>query len=293
MYRATLLNYFSFMLLTLTMLTLASCSSDFDFPTDEEPESGKAIEFTITPYETEKFKSAASDAFSQLSLALLPTSGSNSPVTITQNDSDKNLGTISATIPFGEYELVIVGHNGDGEALVAKADSVVFPANKITDTFCHYQVLNVTKESASDLAIELKRCVAKMEIVNTDAIPAWAAKIETRAKGGGMSLNPKTGLATCPAVQEKASDIPQSYIGKTEKRFSTYSFLTDEETDMEFNITFFDSEGNAKIVHSFTEVPMRVNQITRYTGELFSTSAEVKSGITADTAWGETKEYTF
>jgi hypothetical protein len=151
----------------------------------------------------------------------------------------------------------------------------------------------VSKETTSALNIELKRCVAKFEVFATDAIPEWIAQMHVVAEGGGVVLNAKTGLAAKDAVQDKRLDIPASFIGKTGKYFSTYTFLPSEEANMSFTLSAIDTEGNTRLAHEFTDAPMTVNQITRYTGELFCTSVHTGGNITADTEWTATNEFTF
>ena len=287
----------STLLLLLTMLVpLVSCSSEVIADFEEEVDKGKTsknIKFSISPYETGKFRSAAADAFSQLSFVLFPIDGEASQIEVTQAEGDENFGTVSADIPFGNYELVIVGHNCADAATVVSPDSIAFPQGKITDTFCHYQTLEVSKETTRALNIELKRCVAKFEVFATDAIPEWIAQMHVVAEGGGVVLNAKTGLAAKDAVQDKRLDIPASFIGKTGKYFSTYTFLPTEEANMSFTLSAIDAEGNTRLAHEFTDAPMTVNQITRYTGELFCTSVHTGGNITADTEWTATNEFTF
>jgi hypothetical protein len=224
---------------------------------------------------------------------LFPIDGEASHIEVIQSEGDENFGTVSADIPFGNYELVIVGHNCADAATVVSPDSIAFPQGKITDTFCHYQTLEVSKETTSALNIELKRCVAKFEVFATDAIPEWIAQMHVVAEGGGVVLNAKTGLAAKDAVQDKRLDIPASFIGKTGKYFSTYTFLPSEEANMSFTLSAIDTEGNTRLAHEFTDAPMTVNQITRYTGELFCTSVHTGGNITADTEWTATNEFTF
>ena len=287
----------STLLFLLTILfPLVSCSSvviaDFEEEGDKE-ETSKTSMFSISHYETGKFRTAAAEAFSQLSFVLFPIDGEASRIEVTQAEGDENFGTVSADIPFGNYELVIMGHNCADAATVVTADSITFPQGKITDTFCHYQTLEVLKETTSALNIELKRCVAKFEVFATDAIPEWIAQMHVVAEGGGVVLNAKTGLAAKDAVQDKRLDIPASFIGKTGKYFSTYTFLPSEEANMSFTLSAIDAEGNTRLTHEFSDAPMTVNQITRYTGELFSTSVHTGGNITADTEWTATNEYTF
>lgn len=286
----------STLLFLLTMLIpLASCSSDIiaDYNEDEEGKTSKTIKFSILPYDTGKFRSAAADAFSQLSFVLFHIDGEASPIEVVQSENDKDFGTVSTEIPFGNYELVIVGHNCEDAAKVASPDSIAFPQDKITDTFSHYQTLEVTKSTKSMQSIELKRCVAKLEVVATDAIPEWMAQMHVVAEGGGVVLNARTGLAAKDVIQDKRSDIPASFTGKTGKYFSTYAFLPNEQTDMTFTLNAIDTEGSVRLTHEFADAPMTVNQITRYTGELFSTSVQASGNITADTEWDATNEYTF
>ena len=282
------------LLLTLTaLMPLASCSSDLTSETDFQKDATRTIQFAISPYESAAFRSAASEAFSQLSFALFPTNDTIASIEVVQDEADNDFGTISAEIPFGSYELVIVGHNGESAATIASTERVEFPNNRVTDSFCHYQTLSISESTPAVLSIELKRCVAKFEAVATDAIPEWATKMNFVATGGGVALNAKTGLACEVSTQDKTSNIPASFAGKTGKFFSLYSFLPAKDAAMSITLNAIDANGNTRLTHTFTDVPMAVNQITRYTGELFRTSVNANGSITADTEWNAVNEYTF
>lgn len=278
--------------LLLVLLPLLTCCSKTEANFESTTEKEKTISFSISSYETEKMRAAASEAFSQLSFVLIPSNGTDT-IVVEQEKSDKNFASISATVPFGTYELVIVGHNCATPAIIASPDSIAFPQDKITDTFCHYQTLEVGKSTSGALDIELKRCVAKMEVVATDAVPEWVAKVNCVSTGGGVVLNAITGLAAYESVQSKTLYMPESWIGDKNKVFSTYTFLTAEQNDMTFTLDIIDADEDTEVSLTLADAPMAVNQITRYTGELFNTSVQASGSITADTEWDEVNEYMF
>lgn len=277
-----------------TILLLCSCSSDIIAEhADAGSKAKKDIKFVISPYETELMRASTSEAFTRLSFVLFPTIPGDT-IVVEQEKNDGNFATVSAAVPFGTYELVVVGHNGSENAIVESAENISFQDNKITDTFCHYQTVEITSETSSTMEIKLKRSVAKMEVKVTDALPEWLAKVQIIATGGGVALNPKTGLAAAEAVQNKTSEIKDIWLGTKFCTFSTYTFLpSDGEVNMSFTVNAIDGTGETILSRLFDNVPMTVNQITRYTGEFFNSSSEVGGKITADAAWEEENEYSF
>lgn len=69
----------------------------------------------------------------------------------------------------GKYAVLVVAHNGDGNATLSNPEKVTFKNNKITDTFYYYKVIDVEEDSNFDMT--MKRVVAKFRLVVKDPTP--------------------------------------------------------------------------------------------------------------------------
>ena len=80
--------------------------------------------------------------------------------TLNQTTDDESFGKITKNLTKGKYAVLVVAHNGDGNATLSNPEKVTFKDNKITDTFYYYKVIDVEEDSNFDMT--MKRVVAKL-----------------------------------------------------------------------------------------------------------------------------------
>ena len=80
--------------------------------------------------------------------------------TLNQTTDDESFGKITMNLTKGKYAVLVVAHNGDGNATLSNPEKVTFKDNKITDTFNYYKVIDVEEDRNFDMT--MKRVVAKL-----------------------------------------------------------------------------------------------------------------------------------
>lgn len=265
----------SFLMLMISLAT--SCSSDQDIVFDNEDIQMATLSLNVSQFEKSSFDAetraevAASKVVSRLSLVLF--SSDNTAVVDTvkarKNTDDADFGKFELKIPYGTYTMVIIGHNNNGDEVTVTPSSVTFSSNTVSDTFYAYQTITVSKDSQKTMNVVLNRAVARFRIIPTDAFPANIKDVTFKIEGGGVTLNPSTGLTTSKEVQNKTITAT-SVAGKT-SFVNTYAFMssTDEES-FTITVTAHDTDGNVINTRTFTNVKMQRNYSTNYTGSFFS-----------------------
>lgn len=196
--------------------------------------------------------------------------------------TDENFGTVSYKTTHGSNQFLFIGYNSESP-MTFDTETKTASFDKISDTFSYCLNLDVDDNTNSAQAVQLVRRVAKFELVATDPIPSNAATMEFTIDGGCSSLNAVTGKGVNIYTQHKVINIPSSNIGKKNCTFSAYVFSASGSATINVNAVMKDSSGNVLVSHTFTDVDLSVNQITRYTGELFAN--DITTTVTVSTDW--------
>lgn len=265
------------------IMLLASNCQQVTLP---ENSNSKEIKFQVTKQEKVSMRAALTDACKRLSYYRYT---NDIPATATHQTSDQDgYGIITDELTLGEHELYFVGYNSE-DACNMEEENVTF--SKIGDTFSYYTTITVNEETAETQSISMPRRVAKFELVATDALPSNLSVMEMVITGASTVLDAKTGKGGTKTVQTKTINVPASNLGKTDCTFSAYVFLSGDETGITISSTAKDASGNIIISHTFDNVKMQTNYITRYKGTFFVKSHE--SNIRVDSEWNDIieKEY--
>ena len=264
----------------LTALVMVGCRADHS-----EPIQGSK-EMTFRVYEQEEMTRAALE-YACSNLNYYRYVGGELANSIVQTSADEDFGTITDKMDYGTHELYFVGHKAGS---VTMTDGVA-TFDKVNDTFSYYASVVVNEDSDPSMAISMPRRVAKFELVASDALPENLKTVVVTINGGATALNVKTGIGAAVATQTKTISVPASNIGKTGCSFVAYVFLPDGVDKTDINYTFKDDKGNTISEHTFEDVPMQVNYITRYTGNAFS--GDFAGEITAQSEWAGENDFTF
>ena len=207
-----------------------------------------------------------------------------------QVNTDKDFGNIVHPIEQGKNEFIFIGYNSDNP-LTFSTEIKTASFEKIGDTFSYCLSMDVNENTQSNQTIQLIRRVAKFELVAKDAIPENSASMDISISGGCTAINAATGAGNNAAVQQKTITIPPGNIGKMNCTFSSYMFLPAKNGIVTVNVAMKDNAGNIIAQHTFTHVEVAVNQITRYTGVLFTN--DFSTDITIDNDWENVVENEF
>ncbi len=278
----------------LMAMTITSCSQEQVI----NQEMGEAqLTFNVSPYEKMPMDAdtravAAKDAVTHLSLGLFQ--GENAVVSENQTyggSSDTSFGTFQMTVPYGTYQLVVVGHKGSADATITSPTNISFPNNELTDTYYYYETITVTKDSEKNLSIVLQHAVARFKLITTDAFPTTIKEITFKIEGGGLVLNATNGTAASKTTQTKTYTVT-SYAGKTVPFVQVYSILSSaNEEALNITVTAKDTDGNTLAERLFENVPMQRGYSTTYRGYFFSNQGAWT--VTVDDAYTEKDETAF
>lgn len=206
-----------------------------------------------------------------------------------QELGDEGFGEGRFTLPLGTYRLVIVAHSSDGNPSVNKRtenkhESVSFTnAKGYTDTFFASQDL-VVGDSAINLDIQLKRIVALVKFINSDAVPEKADSIRFYYEGGSGSIDALTGYGNVKSKQI-------TWFDKSESPFEIYTIPWMDNDYLEVTVGAY--QGLDLLTSTVIDsIPIRRNCITTCRGNIFDGKVTKASfTITVNDAWGTPIDY--
>lgn len=257
-------------------------------------EDGVSISFTIANIEQVAFN----DGVTQTRAAAITSLCSRITFAFFQNDekikqvsqkaSDNGFGSLTVSLPSGKYKFVVLAHNGTDNPTVTSLDKITFGNNgKLADTFYYYGELDATE--SKDVNLSLKRVVAMVRFIITDAVPADVKKMKLEYTGGSSSLNSTTGLGCVKSQQEETFTVEEAaHTGQSQYEIYTIPHATDGTLKLTVKALMNDDEEYKK--QTFEEVPVTINKITKYTGKFFENTqkpGEVKISLQADDEWTE------
>lgn len=269
------------LLLCCAACILAACVNSI---ADEQTNETKEISFTV-----ESRQPMTRTALTEVcnTLHYYRVTGNQTARQLTQNSEDNDFGTLTDELPYGTHSLYFIGHKGE----MGQFDGGVASFNKVSDTFSHYMQLTVDKDTEPTQSIELLRRVAKFELVAKDALPEELKSVEITITGASTKLDVATGKGSQAVTQQKSITVPEYNIGKTGCTFAAYAFLLDDTATLTVNVTAKDATGNTIVSHTFNDVVMETDYITRYTGSLFGDG--FTTSITAKGEWSGTNSNEF
>lgn len=186
----------------------------------------------------------------------------------TQTSVDADFGSLSCQLQEGVYTVVAVGHSSVKSATIKSPQMVQFTASdgeKLTDTFCVCQQIEVDGESPFSQTLAMQRVCAMVQFLMTDEeIPETFVKLTIAYTGGSANFNPSTLEGSTKSSQSESrlrSDIP-AY------RIFTFPYKAVSGT-LKMTVTAYDNDGNTLRQRVFENVPVTRNRITTYQGQFF------------------------
>lgn len=234
-------------------------------------------------------RAVASDVCARLNFAIYNTEGTRIKQ-INQKIGDSEFGTASFQLIPGTYRMVALAHSSNGNPTMTNPGKIQFnKTTGYTDTFLYSNEITIDEE-ALNLSLTLNRIVALCRFVINDAIPSSIAKIEFKYTGGSGTFDAATGLASTNGTQTVDFEVHE---GNTQTQYDLYTFLHDLTGTIHLKVTAMDANNNEIQKREF-DIPLKQNQITRFTGTFFSdesipTSRSTDVSVTINTKWsGET-----
>lgn len=279
-------------LATLLALAMVSCqrlaSEDPELPSGEKSMVRfKVSQFEPLPFSTAQSRSqSVSELCKQIDLAVFQ--GGVRTVKTTQKAGDKDFGTLSVALAPGTYKVVIVAHNQDKTPTMTNAEKITFSGD-LSDTFSWSDDITVGEGNGLDVDVSMHRVVAMVRFVTTDKVPDNISTLQFYYTGGSSTLDGLTGNGCVNSRQTVKIAITDDMKGKTAK-FEIYTFPKSDSKELKIEVTGLGPTGEAVYSHTFGNVPVSRNQITQFTGALFSDNpvtgdTSSKFMLTTDDEW--------
>lgn len=185
----------------------------------------------------------------------------------TQTKDDDDFGTMAVELADGIYTIVAVAHSSARSATIKSPEVVQFTAQdgeKLTDTFCHVSVVEVSGESHS-FTLPMYRAVAMVQLHLTDeTLPSELWYIRAEYTGGSVNVNPTTlqGITKSNQSERRIKNDLRLH------QFYTFPYMSESGT-LKMTISATTSDGTVLRQRTFDAVPVKRNRITTYEGKLF------------------------
>lgn len=259
------------------MLCCTACSND---GSEKEPEEGeKTISFEVVNYQQVSLddvtRATDATALAHLDMAIYD-AATNALVSQTQTaKGESGYGQFSATLAYGQYTVVFLGYEGTRTANMSDPTAIIFGTGYIPNMFYKTMQLTVSPSSNATEEIVLKRGVAAFALKHSGYIPNTLNNISIKAIGGGYLFNALTGYASETKDNTLSHDMTP-IVGGTSFTITRFTFLPAETATMTFTAVAKDADGNELQTRTFTDVPMKINQRTTYTGQFFGSGTNVQ-----------------
>lgn len=259
----------------MLMMGVVSCEK-VDIPqmnANSVQEDGVSVRLSISSIEQVSFDvrksntraSGIADYCGRITFAFFQ--GAEKVKMISQKASDSDFGMLQTTLPAGKYELVVIAHNGNGNPSVTSAEEIYFDSKvTMSDTFYYYGELDASKPQ--DLNIALMRVVAMVRFVIADNVPMGVRKMKFYYTGGSSTFNAVTGYGSKNSRQTEYRDVEEA-AHTSESYYDIYTFPHENEDVLTLTVTALNADETTYKEQKFENIPVKINQITKYTGTFF------------------------
>lgn len=275
---------------------LSSCEKAFVENSGEESGEGKRIVLHLDMYDQlsfdDEYSTRAVTTMDKVCtrINMVVFQGDTKVKTINQTIDNDDFGKLSFVLPQGEYEVVIIAHNGNGAATIT-SEKVTFPNNKVTDTF--YTYLKLTVEESAEYTLQLKRAVAMFRLNIEDVIPDKVKQMKFYYTGGSSTFNAKTGYGCVNSKQTELRDVNDVIRSTNPASFEVYTFPHAERGELKMTVSALNASSEVIVEKIFEKVPVAINQITQYAGHFFSSSPDdgtIEFVLHTDNSWQQIEQ---
>ena len=248
--------------------------------TDGKPVVGKRFTFTVKGDFSSEWKPVtrgylAADGKDMTDLWVLDYVDGSLVQQLHQGDNTaENFGKPQMTLSYGSHHIYFVASRGAEPVLNTNNATITW--SSVRDTFWKDYEVNVVSTSNGNRAVTLDRVVTKLVLSFTDAISANAKTIEFTPATWYYGLNYQTGEPTTATVsQTNVMTIPDGYAGRDDVSLSYFSISSSSEWSTDVTVQSKDQNGNVIGQGVLSDVPMKRNRQTEYSGPLFSAGGEM------------------
>lgn len=198
-----------------------------------------------------------------------------------QTSDQEDFGTPTLNLSVGSHHVYFIASRGQDATIDTDAHTIAFA--RVLDTFYYDLALDVTATSSGSRNVTLERCVTKFSAVITDAIPEGAATFNMTPAQWYYGWDYVAGTpTTATASQTITINIPSSEIGATNERLSIFGFSAATEWMTDIAINCKKGDGTILGTATISDVPVKQNRITTFSGPLFSANGLTSVSLSSD-----------
>lgn len=200
-----------------------------------------------------------------------------------QTTSDESWGQPQMSLALGTHHIYFVASRGVTPTVNTTARTITW--SSVRDTYWKDYEVTVVNTSNGNRAVTLDRVVAKLKLTINDEIPAGASTLTCTPASWHYGLNYTTG-APIAATNDQAItiNVPTSYVGTVgQLSASFFTFSGADEWTTNVSLAVKDGNSNALGSVAISDVPLKRNRSTEYSGNLFSSGGNMTVSI--DDSW--------
>ncbi len=187
-----------------------------------------------------------------------------------QDKADEGYGQFSARLSYGKYHIVFLGYDTNRTIHMEAPKRIYWDNHTVTNTFHHCLTLDVNEETASAHSIVLKRVVGRFSLRVQGNVPETLSQFRVQMQNGFYSLDATTGLGNSGDERDYTFTGHNKHSADETFDIDFYAFLPQESCTATITVQAQDADGNTLRERTFADVPMKQNQLTRYTGDFFA-----------------------
>ena len=266
----------------LILPTMFSCNREDDEPLRESPAQRDTMQQMVIHFEFPMAVSVqpmtrATLADAQLTdLWLFDYMNGSLVNTIHQTSDDVNFGSIALNTDYGDHNLYFVASRGTSPTV--NGTTIVW--SRPSDTFWSSMSLTVVPGMSATQSVTLSRVVTRLRISVTDEVPATLSKFSIIPAHWYYGLDYTTGEPTDDHQTARTIEVPSSYINTTgQLAMSIYGLCSATEYTTDITVSALASDESTIASLTLSDVPLRRNRITSYTGQLFGHANAVSVSV--------------
>lgn len=266
--------------LILPMIS-TSCNREDDEPLSQEPAAKDSmqqmtIHFTFPMAVSMQPMTRATLSDAQLTdLWLFDYMNGSLANTIHQTSDDVNFGAIALNADYGEHNIYFVASRGTTPTV--SGTTIVW--ERPSDTFWQSMSLTVTPGMSATQSVTLSRVVTRLRISVTDEVPATLSKFSITPAHWYYGLDYTTGEPTDDQQTARTVEVPSSYVGTTGQLAMSIYGLCSSDYTTDITVSALASDESTIASLTLSDVPLRRNRITSYTGQLFGHANAVSVSV--------------
>ena len=241
----------------------------------------RGFDFSTEPFAETRALEADGKTMTDLWVLDYPNGQTAPTIQIHQTSSDEDFGSPTLNLAVGSHHVYFIASRGQDATIDTDAHTITF--GKVRDTFYMDYEINVTATSNGSRSVTLERIVTKFTAIITDAIPEGAATFNMTPSQWYYGWDYVAGTPTTATTSQTITiNIPASEIGKTDESLNIFGFSSDTEWTTDITLDCKTSTGSILGIATISDVPLKQNRITTFSGPLFSANGLTTVSLSSD-----------